>query len=91
MGVSKEHIVRWPKNGIEHYYPPSIIDRIFGAGPTIDIVGDTISRNRISFTKGQLVDNVIGLLQSDTRLHPEFQEMLIERVEKTLGLKARST
>jgi hypothetical protein len=86
MGVPKENIVTWPKNGIENYYPPSILDKIFGSGPDIEIKADVIVRNGVSYTKGELVDKVIGSLQCDTPMHPDFNKMLLEPLERTLGL-----
>ena len=29
MGLPKENIIVWSKNGIEHYYPPIILSEIF--------------------------------------------------------------
>jgi hypothetical protein len=55
-------VIVWPKNGIEYFYPPTLIDKIFGTGADIQVVSDTISRNGITYSKGQLVDKVVGLL-----------------------------
>jgi hypothetical protein len=56
MGVPRENVVFWPRNGIEYYYPPSIIDQIFGGGAEIVINGDIVSRNGILHTKSELVE-----------------------------------
>ena len=77
MGVPKDNIVIWPKNGIEYYYPPSVVDKIFGAGPDITIAGDVISRNGNSYNKGDLVDKVLSLLHADTKMHEEFEALFL--------------
>lgn len=84
MGLPKENIIVWPKNGIEHYYPPSIMDVIFGEGPEIAVQGDVISRNGIVHKKDELVEKVVAQLRADTPLHPEFEEMLLRRLAVVL-------
>jgi predicted ATPase len=86
MGVPRENVVIWPRNGIEYYYPPLIVDQIFGAGAEITIAGDMVSRNGTSYTKSDLVDKVVARLQRDTLMNLEFQKMLLEPVERTLGV-----
>jgi predicted ATPase len=86
MGIPMENVVIWPKNGIEYYYPPGIVDQLFGVGSEITIAGDIVSRNGTSYTKADLVDKVVVHLEHETSLHAEFQKMLVERVERTLGL-----
>jgi predicted ATPase len=85
MGIPRDNIVVWPKNGIEYYYPPSILNHIFGTGPEVTITGDTVSRNGISYTKGDLVEKVAAQPQRDTPMHPEFDSLLLKPVEATLG------
>ena len=85
MGIHMDNIVTWPKNGIEYYYPYSVIDKIFGAGSEISIAGDIISRNGISYTKGELVDKVVALLQKDTVMQEDFRSMFLSRLEEKLG------
>ncbi len=85
MGIPKDNIVTWPKNGIEFYYPPSIIDKIFGVGPELVIAGDLISRNGISHNKGELVDKVVANLQRDTEMQNDFQTLFLSRLEEKLG------
>jgi predicted ATPase len=86
MGIPKDNIVIWKENGIEFYYPPSIVDKIFGAGPDIVIDGDAISRNGITLKKLDLVEKVIGSLDATTPMHPEFVEALLKPIENMLGL-----
>lgn len=77
MGLPAENIVKWPKNGIEHFYPPEVIDAIYGAGPELLIEGDRITRNSISYTKNELAEKVVLLTTSATKMHPVFEERLL--------------
>lgn len=84
MGIASENIVTWPKNGVEFYYPPSIIDKIFGIGSEISIEGDRISRNGNSYTKGELVDKILDQLQKDTEMQNEFCTLFLNRLEEKI-------
>jgi hypothetical protein len=86
MGVSKDKVVTWPKNGIEYYYPPTILDEIFGVGGDVAIDDDRVSRNGLSYTKNELVDKVTTLLQRDTAMHPEFDNLLLTGLAKTAAV-----
>jgi ABC-type oligopeptide transport system ATPase subunit len=85
MGIPKDNIVVWPKNGIEFYYPPALIDKIFGAGAEITIAGDLVSRNGISHNKAELVGRVSSMLQADTEMHKEFEARFLQRLAQRLG------
>src|SRR6185312_13351937 len=85
MGIPSDNIVVWPKNGIEFYYPPALIDTIFGAGDDITIDGDVISRNGISHNKVALVGKVSSMLQADTEMHEEFETRFLQRLTQRLG------
>ncbi|WLA65452.1 hypothetical protein [Bradyrhizobium diazoefficiens] len=37
LGIPEENIVRWSKNGIEHLYPPAVLDGIFNGGGQLTI------------------------------------------------------
>jgi predicted ATP-dependent endonuclease of OLD family len=86
MGVPKENVIVWPKNGIEYYYPPSIIDSIYGRGSEISLIADSVSRNGVSYTKGALVEKVITALRPDTEMESVFQQILLKPIEGVLGL-----
>lgn len=86
MGVPKEKIIVWPKNGIEYYYPPSIVDDVFGKGSEINITGDNISRNGISYNKADLATKVTSKLNRETVMHPEFSNLFLSLVDQTLGM-----
>lgn len=85
MGIPRENIVIWPKNGIEFYYPPSIVDKIFGVGPEIVITADLISRNGITYNKTELVGKVLSLLRADTEMHDEFDSRFLGLLAARLG------
>lgn len=84
MGVPKEHVIVWPQNGIEFFYPPTIINKIFGSGPELVINGDTISRNQISYTKADLAEKVISNLDVNTVMHDDFSQLFLARLEEKL-------
>lgn len=73
MGILSENIVTWPLNGIEYYYPPEILDNIFTAGGALEIKGDRITRNGLTYTKIELLDLVISQLIPTTLHHPEIE------------------
>lgn len=80
MGIERGNVVAWPRNGIEYYYPPTILDSIYGHGGDISISGDIISRNGLSYTKNDLADKVCNALSSDTVHHSEFESFLLQRI-----------
>lgn len=73
MGLPRENVIVWPKNGIEYYYPPSLVDKLFGAGNALQIDGDVVSRNGMRFTKAELTSKVTASLRADTAMDPEFE------------------
>jgi hypothetical protein len=85
MGLPAENIVTWPKNGIEYYYPASIIDQIFAPGPEIAIEGDRVSRNGTTYTKAELVEKVIALMDANTAMHPVLEERLFALTDAKAG------
>jgi hypothetical protein len=77
MGVEQENLVKWSLNGIEHFYPPRVLDSIFGMGGNIEIKGDVISRNQLSYSKNVLSEKVCALLTPSTVHHQEFEGQLL--------------
>ena len=77
MGVERANIVKWPLNGIEYYYPPAIVESVYGMGGEMQIAGDLISRNGISYTKNELAERVCAALTGATILHPDFESLLM--------------
>ena len=82
MGIERTNIVVWPKNGIEYYYPPTVVDRIYGMGEELSIDNDNISRNGLSYTKNQLADQVCAALTQDTQHHPEFHDLFLSKISE---------
>jgi hypothetical protein len=85
MGLPLENVIKWPKNGIEYYYPPAIVDQIFGQGPELLIEGDRVSRNGISYTKAELGDKVVALLEKETPMHPDFETRFLSVADPKAG------
>lgn len=82
LGVPKENIIKWSKNGIEHLYPPAILDNIFNGGGEIAISdSDVVSRNGIQHKKNDLAVLVTNALTPETEMHPEFAEKFLKLVE----------
>jgi len=74
MGLLEENILVWSKNGIEHVYPPSLLDQIFGCGGDITIVDDNVTRNGLTYKKAELAEKICQRFTPDTPLHREFEE-----------------
>lgn len=86
MGIAKENIVVWEKNGIGFYYPDPLVSQLFGVGSDLQINKDVVSGNGISYSKNELVGKIVASLQADTPMLPEFQEKILNRIDKSLGL-----
>ena len=82
MGLPAENIIKWPKNGIEYYYPPTLLDRVFGAGSEIVIEGDRISRNGMEYTKVELVEKIVSMLEATTPMNTVLDTLLLARLER---------
>lgn len=80
MGLPVENIVKWPKNGIEYYYPPTLLDRVFGAGLEITIDGDRISRNGMEYSKGDLVEKIVSMLEVATPMNDDLEALFLAKV-----------
>jgi hypothetical protein len=80
MGLPKEHIIVWPKNGIEFYYPPALMDKIYGIGGTLSIEADFVIRNGIRYGKNELAEKIVTELRADTIVEPDFERLLLTPV-----------
>ena len=89
MGLRKENIVVWDNNGIEYYYPSSILDNIFGTGDQISIEGDKVSKNGINYNKAELADMVCNKITNNSEYPQEFLDKFIALIERTTGLSSR--
>jgi hypothetical protein len=90
MGIPRDNIIIWEKNGIEYYYPENIVDSIYGIGSDICIENDIVSRNGIKYSKNELADKVVAALQANTPMNSVFQKTFLDRVERTLALSQPS-
>lgn len=82
LGVEKENIVIWDENGIEYYYPKSILYKIFGEFEKIEIEGDNISANGISYKKNELAEKVIVEIDGREEFNSEFKSKLLDRMDE---------
>lgn len=85
MGLQAENIITWPKNGIEYYYPPAVMDKIFGAGGDLLIDRDRVSRNSLTYSKNELAERVSALTEQSTALNLEFEALFISKVAERVG------
>jgi len=85
MGLPRESIVVWTQNGVEHLYPPRLLDNVFGEGGDLSIEGDLVSRNGRTYSKADLADRITALLTADTIMAPEFEERFMTSVAGRLG------
>lgn len=84
MGMPDSNIIVWKENGIEHVYPPTILNNIFSTGGNLIIKGDRILRNGINYTKKELAEKVCSLLEPSTEMHHEFERFIV-LLEKVIG------
>jgi len=82
MGIEKDNIIVWSKNGIEYFYPTKIIEDIFSStNSNIKINGDIIELQNLKYNKNDLVDMVINKIDDATEYNDEFNSKLIKRIE----------
>ncbi len=84
MGLERDNIITWPQNGIEFFYPPTIIERVFGGNGELTVQDDKISLNGITHTKAELSERVTKLLDKATGMHPTFQDLFLAKLELKL-------
>jgi predicted ATPase len=88
MGVLPENIVVWPKNGIEFYYPATIMQSIFSCAhddlANIQISGDMVTLNGIPKTKNDLATEVIRHLADSVVFPEELESQLLSPLRKSI-------
>lgn len=85
MGVLRDNIVKWPLNGIEHFYPPVLVDRIFPGSGELDIAGDRVSRGGVEYNKNDLAEKIVTLLEATTPHHADFERLLLAPLAQRAG------
>jgi signal recognition particle subunit SEC65 len=81
LGLKKENVIVWSKNGIEYYYPKSILTKIFGEFEELEINGDRIIANGIDYSKSELVNMVADKIDGSEKLPDEFREKFISKLD----------
>jgi predicted ATPase len=89
LGVLEANIAIWGRNGIEYYYPPSVMCGIFACGEesldTMQIDGDRITINGITRTKNELAADVVKALAGDTTQSLELESKLLAPIAHAIG------
>lgn len=85
MGLPKENIITWQRNGIEYYYPAQILQSIYGSAGEIEIDGDIVKLNGIEYNKNQLAELVVDKLTKEIELPQEFSEEFMSKISVYLG------
>lgn len=85
MGVLRENIVKWPLNGIEHFYPPALVDKIFPGSGELEIAGDRVARGGVEYSKNDLVEKIVTLLEATTAHHAAFESLLLSPLSQRAG------
>lgn len=84
MGVSKNRIIVWPCNGVEHVYPRAILEKHFGNFGSLGISDDLVSANGLDVKKRELAAFVCNSLIAESELPTEMQEKLMTPLESAL-------
>lgn len=86
-GIPKEHVVIWSKNGIEYFYPTAVLDQIFGTGSELEINGDIVARNGLSYKKWDLCDRVVRQIRVEHfEQANELREKLLQLISAIVGV-----
>lgn len=91
MGVPKDNIIVWSKNGIEYYYPPEIMKTIFQSSGDFAISGDQITLNGLVYSKNDLCDLVLPKVDARTQYCQEFNDEFLAKIEKATGATISGT
>lgn len=89
LGVLENHVVVWPQNGIEFYYPDGVLANIFACShdqvKELKIDGDIVSLNGINKTKNELVNDVIRQMDATSALPTELTTRLLGPIADAIG------
>ncbi len=75
-GVSEDRIIKWSKNGIEHFYPETIMQEIFGGIGQMSIVEDNITMCGTTHRKLDLAKKVASKVDVTTQYPDEIEQKL---------------
>lgn len=84
MGLPGEQVIVWPRNGIEYYYPPSLISKIYGGPVDLQIEGDRVLGNGAAYTKAELSAMIVAQTDGLTEMHSDFRDLFLKRLEERL-------
>ncbi|MDP1563579.1 MAG: AAA family ATPase [Pirellulaceae bacterium] len=88
-GIPEENIIIWDKNGIEYYYPDTVLALIFGAGGEITIQDDVVSRNGVAYKKWELCEKVTSKITDGNLEYPtELSTKLFGAVDRVCNITA---
>ena len=82
LGVIAQNIFIWPRNGIEFYYPASILARVFACSrdqlQNLNVNGDVVCLHGISKTKNDLVNEVLRHMDISTEIPEELNSRFLK-------------
>ncbi|GEO18704.1 hypothetical protein [Microvirga aerophila] len=89
LGVPASNIVVWSKNGIEYYYPPTIMAKLFGLGTNelnqlVICDSDVVEANGFQRRKEDLCIEVCKQLTPDTEMADELEAKLLLSLQAVL-------
>lgn len=92
MGIPKENIIIWEKNGIEYYYPHNVMQQLFHCSLedviALQIDGDIIKVNNIEKKKADLSKEVTRLMTADSKFPEEFKKKFLAPLARAIGSSA---
>lgn len=83
-GVPEDRIIKWSKNGIEHYYPEEIMREIFGGVGPMLILGDDVSMCGTTHRKLDLANSVASKIDKNTQYPDEIKEKLFSILDSLI-------
>jgi predicted ATPase len=89
MGVTRQNVVEWQKNGIEYLYPGQMMAREFNCAPSevadLQITDDVVALNTTQRRKTELAKRIVGGLDSSTPLPDELANKLLAPLERAMN------
>lgn len=85
MGLPKDNIIVWKKNGIEYYYPKAVLEKIFHSSEELTINDDQVSVGNLAYKKSELLDMIIPKITPETIYNEEFNEELLDKIRSVIA------